>query len=131
MADTLLSLNVKGSLSILRNFNKNATIPVELFIFMDISFFIHYNSLQFDGHLVSSHLLLEAVSLEMVETMKKRSSECWCEYQYTQWSQIYNEVAMLQCSDILVLTSTQYGHSQSEKKLGVDDKYHRSIKVHT
>ena len=84
MADTLLSLNVKGSLSILRNFNKNATIPVELFIFMDISFFIHYNSLQFDGHLISSHLLLEAVSLEMVETMKKRSSECWCEYQYTQ-----------------------------------------------
>ena len=26
---------------------------------------------------------------------------------------------------------TQYGHSQSEKKLGVGDKYHRSIKVHT
>ena len=26
---------------------------------------------------------------------------------------------------------SQYGHSQSEKKLGVGDKYHRSIKVHT
>ena len=26
---------------------------------------------------------------------------------------------------------TQYGHSQSEKKLGVGEKYHRSIKVHT
>ena len=26
---------------------------------------------------------------------------------------------------------TQYGHSQSEKNLGVGDKYHRSIKVHT
>ena len=25
----------------------------------------------------------------------------------------------------------QYGHIQSEKKLGVGDKYHRSIKVHT
>jgi hypothetical protein len=25
----------------------------------------------------------------------------------------------------------QYGHSQSEKKLGLGDKYHRSIKVHT
>ena len=25
----------------------------------------------------------------------------------------------------------QYGHSQSEKKLGVGDKYYRSIKVHT
>ena len=25
----------------------------------------------------------------------------------------------------------QYGHSQYEKKLGVRDKYHRSIKVHT
>ena len=25
----------------------------------------------------------------------------------------------------------QYGHSQSEKKLGVGEKYHRSIKVHT
>ena len=29
------------------------------------------------------------------------------------------------------LNLTQYGHSQSEKKLGVGDKYHRSIKVHT
>ena len=28
-------------------------------------------------------------------------------------------------------SDTQYGHSQSEKKLGVGDKYHRSIKVHT
>ena len=26
---------------------------------------------------------------------------------------------------------TQYGRSQSEKKLGVGDKYHCSIKVHT
>ena len=26
---------------------------------------------------------------------------------------------------------TQYGHSQSEKKLGVGDKYHRSSKVHS
>ena len=26
---------------------------------------------------------------------------------------------------------TQYGHSQPEKKLGLGDKYHRSIKVHT
>ena len=26
---------------------------------------------------------------------------------------------------------TQYGHSQSEKKLGLGEKYHRSIKVHT
>ena len=25
----------------------------------------------------------------------------------------------------------QYGHSQSEKKLGFGDKYHLSIKVHT
>ena len=25
----------------------------------------------------------------------------------------------------------QYGHSQSEKKLGVGDKYDRSIKVHS
>ena len=24
---------------------------------------------------------------------------------------------------------SQYGHSQSEKKLGVGDKYHRSIKI--
>ena len=24
----------------------------------------------------------------------------------------------------------QYGHSQSEKMLGLGDKYHRSIKVH-
>ena len=29
------------------------------------------------------------------------------------------------------LVSTQYGHSQSEKKLGLGEKYHRSIKVHT
>ena len=28
-------------------------------------------------------------------------------------------------------SNTQYGHSQSEKKLGLGDKYHRSIKVHT
>ena len=27
--------------------------------------------------------------------------------------------------------NAQYGHSQSEKKLGVGDKYYRSIKVHT
>ena len=29
------------------------------------------------------------------------------------------------------LVLPQYGHSQSEKKLGFGDKYHRSIKVHT
>ena len=34
-------------------------------------------------------------------------------------------------SQNLFSESTQYGHSQSEKKLGVGDKYHRSIKVHT
>ena len=33
---------------------------------------------------------------------------------------------------LLLLTfQTQYGHSQSEKKLGVGDKYDRSIKAHT
>jgi hypothetical protein len=32
------------------------------------------------------------------------------------------------CLDIIC--SPQYGHSQSEKKLGLGDKYHRSIKVH-
>ena len=30
-----------------------------------------------------------------------------------------------------LLIIAQYGHSQSEKKIGVGDKYHRSIKVHT
>ena len=29
------------------------------------------------------------------------------------------------------VSQSQYGHSQSEKKLVVGDKYHRSIKVHT
>ena len=29
------------------------------------------------------------------------------------------------------LYNTQYGHSQSEKKWGLCDKYHHSIKVHT
>ena len=27
--------------------------------------------------------------------------------------------------------ASQYGHSQSEEKIGLGDKYHRSIKVHT
>ena len=31
---------------------------------------------------------------------------------------------------ILNPVGPQYGHSQSEKKLGLGDKYHRSIKVH-
>ena len=31
----------------------------------------------------------------------------------------------MKCGDL------QYGHSQSEKKLGLGDKYQRSIKVHT
>ena len=31
----------------------------------------------------------------------------------------------------LLISLAQYGHSQSEKKLGLGDKYHRSIKVNT
>jgi hypothetical protein len=31
----------------------------------------------------------------------------------------------------LTSTKAQYGHSQSEKKLRLGDKYYRSIKVHT
>ena len=87
---------------------------LELFIFMDISFLIHYNSLQFDGHLVSSHLLLEGVSLEMVEAMKKRSSECWCEY--IKWSQIYSEVAFSYvCCYIFLIFSFNSKHYSKNK----------------
>ena len=32
---------------------------------------------------------------------------------------------------ISVVIHAQYGRSQSKKKLGLGDKYHRSIKVHT
>ena len=32
---------------------------------------------------------------------------------------------------VQIRPTAQYGHSQSEKKLGLGDKYHRSIKVHT
>ena len=46
------------------------------------------------------------------------------------------EIHLAQAESLLDSTycegkTSQYGHSQSEKKLGVGDKYHRSIKVHT
>jgi hypothetical protein len=37
----------------------------------------------------------------------------------------------LRFHEIVIQTDAQYGHSQSEKKLGLGDKYHRSIKVQT
>ena len=48
---------------------------------------------------------------------------------------IYQKVLKLTNPWILVLLIksyvTQYGQSQFKKELGVGDKYHRSIKVHT
>ena len=41
------------------------------------------------------------------------------------------ECQYIEGTDVEDYPGTQYGHSQSEKKLGVGDKYHRSIKVHT
>ena len=47
-----------------------------------------------------------------------------------------NETTSKQSNDekfieVASLPPSQYGHSQSEKKLWLGDKYHHSIKVHT
>ena len=42
------------------------------------------------------------------------------------WEKLVSKIKVFQAVE-----EPQYGQSQSEKKLGVHDKYHRSIKVHT
>ena len=44
---------------------------------------------------------------------------------------LQNLVQFVYTFGVLNYDISQYGLSQSEKKLGVGDKYHRSIKVHT
>ena len=50
-----------------------------------------------------------------------------CLYAFAQWSKTLHENQY----SYFVSWYPQYGHSQSEKKLGVRHKYHCSIKVHT
>ena len=95
------------------------------------------------GHL--SHSLQIVVLLDlMLKRLNKvfpifiLKSNCHIGHRLTpaSWSLITNsKLSAICCWSVSMLHPnsyiTQYGHSQSEKKLRVGDKYHRSIKVHT
>ena len=75
-----------------------------------------------------------------------RSTHCWDSYCFQLYSNHLKALTRIKrprlslqtlnidsrkaiCIDVYPIP--QYGHSQSEKKLGLGDKYHPSIKVHT
>ena len=47
-----------------------------------------------------------------------------------KWCKVSWTILWYNCCSKNTTLTTQYGHNQSEKKLGVGVKYHRSIKVH-